>query len=187
MGIWKEIKTALNSTVGKGMKPLDRISKEDTSQIIYEISRILSESGVLPSESVLIAPNVPLVPPQFAYHNQNVTNIIVSPEAKVLGFECIYGCNNIKHLYLPHIQKISASSIRANASLTTITFGKALKEIDINGVAFNSDLTHIYYEGTISEWEKIEKAYLVSSEAWDRGCGDYTIVCADGNIEVTGA
>lgn len=175
--MWGIIKKAINSTVGKGMKTLDRISKEDTSQIIYEIARIMSESGVLPSESVVIVPKTDGIPYQFLRNNSLVTNVIVPPEVKTISLNAINDCPNIKHLYLPNVEIIRGSSLKGNGGLTTVTLGKKLRSID--GQAFQGDgsLTDIFYEGTISEWQRIPKG-----SNWDNNTGDYTVHCIDGDI-----
>lgn len=174
--MWGLTKKAINSTVGAGMKTLDVLSKENATQILYEMLRVASESGNI--DNVLIVPKIPEVPYAFVQNNNYVKNIIFSPDTKRTNFECIYQCGGIRHLYMPHIEHIVGTSIVQNENLYSITFGRALKRIETGGLEYNSALEHIYYEGTIQDWQNVEKEIY-----WDLGTSINKIFCVDGTID----
>ena len=174
--MWGLTKKAINSTVGTEMKTLDVISRENASQILYEMLRVASESGAI--DGVLIVPKDPEMPYAFVQNNENIKNIIFSPETKTTSFEGIYACGEIKHLYMPHIEHIVGTSLVQNANLTSITLGRALKRIDRFALEYNDKLTHIYYEGTMEEWNAI-----IKGSYWDNETNLTKIVCVDGTID----
>ena len=86
---------------------------------------------------------------------QTVESIVI-PSGIELGYSAFEYCFNLKDVYLP-------SSIH----IIDNTFSNC------------TSIENIYYDGTIEEWEKIEKI-----GDWDWWMGDYTIHCSNGDITV---
>ena len=63
------------------------------------------------------------------------------------------------------------------SSLKEITIPSTVKVIGIQALAYCYDLESIYYNGTIAEWESIEK-----KTKWNDGSKLLTVYCTDGNI-----
>ena len=93
------------------------------------------------------------------------------------GFD-IYSCKNLKKLKLGSgitvIEKYDLSSCYASE----IILSKSIKKIEASAMTYNDNITAIRYEGTIAEWNAIEK-----EEGWDTGSDNYTVYCTDGEIK----
>ncbi len=61
--------------------------------------------------------------------------------------------------------------------LTSITIPDSVTEIVSSAFSRCSNLTDIYFNGTIEEWNAIEKG-----GTWDYSTGSYTVQCTDGDI-----
>ncbi len=67
-----------------------------------------------------------------------------------------------------------------HSSITSITIGKDVTYINYHAFLYCKSLTTFYYEGTMDEWNAIEKA-----GAWHENCGTSKIViCTDGEIKL---
>lgn len=73
---------------------------------------------------------------------------------------------------------IETHAFRLCVYLSEISIPNTVKVIETSAFYSCIDLRSIRYEGTVSEWESIDK-----SEGWDMGVGEYTVYCTDGNID----
>ena len=65
----------------------------------------------------------------------------------------------------------------AGCILTDVAIPNSIKTIGIQAFTGCINLTNITYQGTIAEWNAINKG-----ECWDSFTGNYTIHCTDGDI-----
>ena len=77
---------------------------------------------------------------------------------------------------------LSVPTVRERAfegftALKEITITKGVTRIESRAFANCTALLRILYDGTVAEWQAIEKA-----ENWDEGSGAYTVFCLDGEI-----
>ncbi len=128
-----------------------------------------------------------------------------APNALVIaledGFERIQAssledCEDMKTLYLPSTVTEIESYACSSDSLTRLYIGynydntpnsqrSMLTKISISAFS-NSSLRYIYYNGTMAEWEAIEKEVSegwFGTSTWDSGMGYYEITCLDGVIK----
>ena len=63
-------------------------------------------------------------------------------------------------------------------SLTTLNLQNSIKKIESNSIAYCQKLTAINFNGTMAQWNAIEKAV-----DWDKGSNNYTVYCSDGEIK----
>lgn len=62
-------------------------------------------------------------------------------------------------------------------NLTTVNLGNGVEHIGVHAFADCSNLTSIIYNGTIEQWNAINK-----DSGWDWHTGAYTVYCTDGTI-----
>ncbi len=65
--------------------------------------------------------------------------------------------------------------------LTSVTIPDSVTSIEKEAFYGCSELTDIQFNGSVKDWQAIEKA-----ENWDSYTGDYTITCTDGTIDKNG-
>lgn len=85
-------------------------------------------------------------------------NVAISPGVEIIGYGAFFGCQKIKCVFIPS----SVTNIGQQA---------------FDGCRY---LKSIKFTGTKKQWEYIEKGI-----AWDNNTGDYTVHCADGDINKT--
>jgi len=86
-----------------------------------------------------------------------------------------------KHFSISSNIRVLAGSCFGHTSLESIYVPKSVTYIETQAFFFSPNLTRINYEGTVSEWLAIEKAW-----DWDEDASDFTIYCTDGTIAKNG-
>ena len=120
------------------------------------------ESFILPPDCEIIASSAFNY---FFYGNSSLKSFTLNDTLRVIGETAFRSCSN------SNFTSIGCPGNELPQSLTNIKTG-----------AFEnaSNITAIYYSGTIAQWLSIEKGYH-----WDNGTGNYTIYCTDGTIPKT--
>ena len=92
--------------------------------------------------------------------------------------------NNISKIIVPStapngytVTGISDAAFRYRYNLSSVTIPQSVTWIGYEAFRDCYALTEIIYEGTMEEWEAIEKSYR-----WDYNTGNYTVYCTDGEI-----
>ena len=89
--------------------------------------------------------------------------------------------NSIKQLVVPEgITSMNTWSFAEMRELNSITIPHSVKCIKYYAMYYCDKLEDIYYDGTIAEWNSIQKD--AENNAWDGATGDYIIHCTDGDI-----
>ena len=98
----------------------------------------------------------------------------------VISLDCI-SCSSLKKLQkltigngITVIEKYDLMSCTASE----IVLSKNIKKIEASAVCWCDNLTAIRYDGTVEEWNAIEK-----EAGWDNGTNNYTVYCTDGEIK----
>ena len=92
-----------------------------------------------------------------------------------MGTHVFYSCNNLKNVKLPrYITSIKMYSFEECYSLTNIKIPKSVTTIGNAAFSNCNALGTIYYEGTASEWNSIEKVVQGDSGDWDFEAGSAT-------------
>ncbi|MCH5164701.1 MAG: leucine-rich repeat domain-containing protein [Clostridiales bacterium] len=142
-------------------------------------------------ETIIVSPN------NTNYHVDD--NCIIETETKTLavGFKTsvipsdgsvtsigytAFSFSSLDRIVIPDgVISINASAFLNCANLENITIPESVISIGERAFAICPNLTDINYNGTIEQWNAIEK---ISGDVsgWDCNTGDYTIHCTDGDI-----
>ncbi len=127
--------------------------------------------------------------------------IIIEEGYTYIGPYALEHCNDAKVIYLPSgITELQNHAFLGCDALHTVYIGynpdgtpcdtpSQLEKIGYNLFRSSYSVSTIYYNGTMSDWEAIEKNVsdgLFGDTHWDEGMDDYKIICTDGTIEGKG-
>ena len=101
----------------------------------------------------------------------SLNNCIIEKETNTL----ILGCKN--SIIPDSVTSIGSGAFSNCSGLTSITIPNSVTYIGDYAFEGCSKLKEIHYNGTIEEWNKIQK-----ESWWNDGTGDYTVYCTDSNI-----
>ena len=109
----------------------------------------------------------------------NLTTVKLSNSLTTAIDGCFSGCSSLQSIVFPEgITNIGGNFATNCTSLTSVAIPVSVKTLNYKAFSGCSSLTTINYEGTISEWNAINK----DGSEWDADTGNYTIYCTDGNI-----
>ncbi len=103
---------------------------------------------------------------------------LYSKDGKIL---VLYAAGKISTRFeIPHgVSSIGVSAFGKNVSLTHIYIPKTLKRIDNGAFLDLIALENIAFEGTIEEWNEIEKY-----SGWNNGVPATKVICSDGEVAI---
>ncbi len=116
----------------------------------------------------------------FYYNNSCVPASLrtVTITGSISDLGSFYGCLGLTSIVLgDDVTGISDGAFRNCRGLTNVVIGKGVTSIGSSVFQYCQKLTDITFQGTMAEWEAIEK-----SPQWDADTGTYTIHCTDGDI-----
>ncbi len=140
----------------------------------------------------------------FAYET-GITSIIIPDTVTEIGSCAFYKCDNLKNVDIPDsVTKIGQQAFAECASIASIVLPRGLRSvqqmmfygckslvsltISSNVNSLGSDLFYsvknlksIYYDGSLSDWEKISK-----DSSWKSMTSTFTVYCNDGYKTYTG-
>ncbi len=141
-----------------------------------------------------------------AYERAPNLSKLNAPKAKTViiceGYEGLYAeslskCDSMETLYIPSsVKSIAANALLECETLKTLYIGynsdgsksdtpPSLEYLGCYAFRY-SPINTIYYNGTVADWEAIEKEDyigLFSSDSWRAGIGKYKVICNDGVLE----
>ncbi len=129
-------------------------------------------------EKLVIPDSVTEIGSTVIYQMNSLTELVLGNG--VTSLDCIY-CSSLKNLQkltigngITVIEKYDLMSCTASE----IVLSKSIKKIEASAICWCDNLNAIRYEGTVAEWNAIEK-----ETGWDNGTNNYTIYCSDGEIK----
>lgn len=135
----------------------------------FEYSNILSI--IMPESLIAIKDDA-------FYQCSNLEIVHLGENVKTIGDKAFARCISLKTLSLPNsITNIGKSAFAYCSSLEIIYIGNNISKLEMRVFQDCKNLTSIYFNGTLEEWNAIEK-----DREWDLGTPDYIIYCTDGNI-----
>jgi hypothetical protein len=201
MGIWAEIKTALNSTLGKDLKPLDVIVKNaikdaehemcysdlekealsgNTNVYVFPRGDQMISAGFSTGDNTLVGKKIIAVP----MYAKGVSHIISKDVVTIKlpnTVESFYsgafeGNSNLSFIEIPNqINEISGNCFKDCTSLSMAVIPESVKKISAGAFENCSSLNNIIYDGKQKDWANVEidsTAFLGRSQTiWVR-CSD---------------
>jgi RNA polymerase sigma factor (sigma-70 family) len=93
------------------------------------------------------------------------------------------GCSLLTEIVIPSgVTEIPFACFEWCTSLTNVTLPSGITLIDAYAFSECSSLSAIYYGGSVSDWQGMERYTFLWSAEWDNDTGEYTVFCTDGNI-----
>ena len=112
------------------------------------------------------------------YDCRDLKEINIPSTVNTIETRAFYGCVNLEKISLPSgITVIPAWAFTCCRSLESVTISKSVTLIEHCAFSAAESLRHIYYEGTIEEWNSIQK-----TNRWDELTPNYTVYCSDGSV-----
>lgn len=195
MGIWAEIKFAINSSLGKNLRPLDKIVAEIQHTNYYNtISHDVIVNGDRNGKILVVGEDdqffltsneaniVEVVMPNYVGLNSNALHgatalekFVIPPTVSSINPGVFGNCTSLKNINIhDYVTEIYGRAFSGCTSLRNIRIGVGIKKIyseAFSGIAG----VNIRYNGTKSQWEAIEK-----EDGWN---GVITIIhCKDGTV-----
>lgn len=122
--------------------------------------------------------NVTKIGEKAFYSLKQITSVVIPESVKIIGAQAFWGCENIKAIVLPStVEVIGERAFAYCLYLESISINTSIKKLDMRVFEYCYSLKSIYYDGTIAQWNAIEK-----DKQWDLEMSDYTIYCSDGTI-----
>ncbi|MBQ8322845.1 MAG: leucine-rich repeat domain-containing protein [Clostridia bacterium] len=114
-----------------------------------------------------------------AFNNcSSLTSIAIPEGVETIGPSTFSDCGGLLSVTLPEsLTVIGNYAFKKCENLTSITIGKGVTNIGIRAFIDCVDLTSIRYEGTIEEWNLIEKG-----NEWNDNISATEIICSDGTV-----
>lgn len=129
-------------------------------------------------KSVEFGKNITYVGDKAFYLCSNLADVLLNDSLKVIGEYAFYGCDDLETIDLIHVEKISSYAFSRCYVLSNINLGSNIKYLykyafegcEVGSIYIpksviyidfdcfiSTKLNLIYYEGTVDEWELIEK------------------------------
>ena len=113
-----------------------------------------------------------------AFRYSGLTEIDWPPKVQTLGSGCFAGCNGLTKVTIPaSVTTMNGACFASCSGLTEVTIPASVKIMD--GACFSNciNLTSITFQGTMAEWNAIEKM-----DSWNSMVPATEVVCSDGSV-----
>ena len=108
-----------------------------------------------------------------------LTNVTIGNSVTSIGDRAFDGCSGLTSVTIPDsVTSIGYVAFGDCTELTSVTIGNSVIRIESNAFYNCLNLTTINFNGTIAQWNSIEKGIR-----WDYNTGNYTIHCTDGELK----
>lgn len=113
----------------------------------------------------------------FAFLNCSSLKSIKLPAAQTSLAGTFFGCTSLESVILPEVlTSLLGSTFGGCVSLKSITLPASVREIQGGDFADCISLTDFAFNGTVAEWNSINKQY------WKEGAAFTTVKCSDGDV-----
>ena len=108
----------------------------------------------------------------------SLTSVVIGDSVTTIRASTFYGCDNLTSIVIPDsVTAIGYQAFYECDSLTSVVIGDGMTMIDDDAFFDCTNLTSITFEGTIAEWNAIEKG-----EKWNYNVPATEVVCKDGSV-----
>lgn len=137
---------------------------------------IFADCGSL--KSVTIGNNVTSIGNNSFKLCDELTDITIPNNVTSIGSYAFYYCTSLRLITIPDsVTSIGDYAFSNCYSLKLLTIPNSVKNIGSSAFYSCSALKSITFQGTLEEWNAIEKG-----SSWDSATGNYTVYCTDGEI-----
>ena len=114
------------------------------------------------------------------YGRDDLTAVTIPDSVTSIGREAFYNCTSLTSVTIPNsVTSIGDEAFKYCDSLASVTIPDSVESIGIEAFSVCDSLALVSFEGTMAEWEAVEKA-----NDWARECPFTEVVCSDGVVEV---
>ena len=129
--------------------------------------------------SVIIPNTVKFIGDYTFYEASSLKNIHLGNGITDIGEHAFGSCANLQEISIPEgVTVLRENTFEYCSSLHSVSLPNTLESLEALVFFYCSSLTDIYFNGSVDEWNSIEK-----HENWSVGTDSYTIHCTDGNIK----
>lgn len=108
----------------------------------------------------------------------SMTSIVIPVDVTCIGNYAFHTCISLTSINISNgVTSIGSMAFSGCSSLTSIVIPDSETNIGWHTFAYCSGLTDITFNGTMEQWNAIDKA-----SGWDLNTGSYVIHCTDGDI-----
>ena len=112
----------------------------------------------------------------------SLTSVIIPNSVTFIVGSAFEDCSSLTSITLPEsVTAINSDTFRNCTSLTSVNIGNNIDTIGNQAFYGCHKLTDINFEGTIEQWNSINKY-----GDWNYNTGDYTVQCTDGKLDKNG-
>ena len=115
---------------------------------------------------------------------KSLTSLVIPGSVTNIDSGLFGGCEALTSIVLLHgVTSIGECAFLRCTSLTTVTIPVSVTRLEAFIFYDCASLTDIIYEGSIADWQAIQKSDTID---WDASAGEYVITCTDGRITKNG-
>jgi hypothetical protein len=115
-------------------------------------------------------------------HPRGMDEFVIPEGVEVIGNGAFEGCSNtVNTIVLPESVTVIGDNAFSNINLVEVTLPAGMQSIGSQAFSSSGNLSTINYNGTVTEWEAIEKG-----AGWHVYTGNYTVYCTDGTVAKDG-
>ena len=138
------------------------------------------------AKSIIIPDTVKTIQAYAFSRCSSLITVYIPEGVQSIGNYVFKDCKSIKSIDIPDsVTLIDHAAFWGCESLVTVTIPTSVTELPMAMFYKCTSLSTINFEGTIEEWNNVEKHYDLNF-SWDTSTGEYIIYCIDGQITKDG-
>ena len=112
--------------------------------------------------------------------DESVSSVELREGTRGIADSAFENCTNLTTVIIPNsVTSIGISAFSGCSSLTSVTIPDSVTSIGFGAFSDCSGLKYVKFEGTVAEWNVIEKGF-----SWSLSCPFTYVECSDGDVSV---
>ena len=130
--------------------------------------------------NVVISEGITMILNNAFSHCASLTSIEIPDSVTFIGDSAFYGCESLTSLYIAKgVTSIGGNAFLGCSSLSSVVISNGVTIVGNSAFRYCYFLTSITFNGTIEEWNAIQKGTL-----WNQGVRATKVICTDGEVEI---